>query len=170
MAYETVDGRHRRSAQLGYVEIGDDVEIGACTTIDRGTYGATSIGEGTKIDNLVMIAHNCAIGRHNLICSQVGIAGSCTTGDYVVMAGQVGLRDHIAVGHRAVLGAKAGVRTDIPEGAVYVGIPATPEREQALKQVAWAKLPEMRKEFLALQKQLADLVAKLENAGRCKVA
>ena len=168
--YETVAGQHKRSAQLGNVEIGDDVEIGACTTVDRGTYGPTRIGDGTKIDNLVMIAHNCSIGRHNLICSQVGIAGSCTTGDYVVMAGQVGLRDHIDVGHRAVLGAKAGVMNNIPDGAVFVGIPATPEREQRLKQAAWAKLPEMRKEFLSLQKRLAELVTKLDEAGQCKVA
>lgn len=164
--YETSGGRHIRSAQLGHVEIGDDVEIGACTTIDRGTYGPTRIGEGTKIDNLVMVAHNCSIGKHNLLCSQVGIAGSCTTGDYVVMAGQVGLRDHISVGNRAVLGAKAGVMNDIPEGSVFVGIPATPEREQRLKQVAWSKLPEMRKEFLALQKQVANLLAGLERANQ----
>ena len=168
--YETVEGLHKRSAQLGNVEIGDDVEIGANTTIDRGTYGPTRIGEGTKIDNLVMIAHNCAIGRHNLICSQVGIAGSCTTGDYVVMAGQVGLRDHLTIGNRAVLGAKAGVMNDIPDGAVFVGIPATPEREQRVKQAAWARLPEMRKEFLALQKQLANLVARVDEAGGCRVA
>ena len=74
------------------------MEIGAGTTIDRGTYGATTIGDGTKIDNLVQIAHNCRIGRHNLICSQVGIAGSTTTGDYVVMGGQAGVRDHVHIG------------------------------------------------------------------------
>ena len=81
--------RRQQSAQrqLGWVEVGSDCEIGACTTVDRGTYGPTIIGDGTKIDNLVMIAHNCRIGRHNMICSQVGVAGSTTTGDYVVMAG-----------------------------------------------------------------------------------
>ena len=88
--YGLVDGRHRLSAQLGNVVLGADVEIGAGTTIDRGTYGPTTIGEGTKIDNLVMVAHNCHIGRHNMLCSQVGIAGSTTTGDYVVMAGPGG--------------------------------------------------------------------------------
>lgn len=164
--YETRGGRHVRSAQLGYVEIENDVEIGACTTIDRGTYGATRIGEGTKIDNQVMIAHNCRIGRHNLICSQVGIAGSCTTGDYVVMAGQVGLRDHINVGSRAMLGAKAGVMNDIPEGGTFVGIPATPEREQLVKQAALARLPEMRHDFRALQKQVAELAAEIEKVAR----
>ena len=101
--YNTVNGQHQISAQLGFVEIGNDVEIGAGATVDRGTYGPTVIGNGTKIDNLVMIAHNCRIGRHNLICSQVGVAGSTKTGDYVVMAGQVGVRDHVEIGERAVL-------------------------------------------------------------------
>src|SRR5690606_14999477 len=96
--YATVNGRHQLSAQLGHVELEDDVEIGAGTTIDRGTYDPTVIGEGTKIDDQVMVAHNCRIGKHNLLCSQVGIAGSCTTGDYVVMAGQVGIRDHVHIG------------------------------------------------------------------------
>ena len=98
--YEQVDGRHQLSAQLGNVELGADVEVGAGTTIDRGTYGPTVIGEGTKIDDQVMVAHNCRIGRHNMLCSQVGIAGSTTTGDYVVMAGQVGVRDHVNIGDR----------------------------------------------------------------------
>ncbi len=163
--YEIVDGQHRLSAQLGYVHIEDDVEIGAGTTIDRGTYGPTTIGTGTKIDNLVMIGHNCRIGRHNLLCSQVGIAGSCTTGDYVVMAGQVGLRDHIHIGDRTILGAKSGVMNSIPADSVYLGIPATSDREQLVKQAAWAKLPEMRKEFKALQKQVAALAEKLSDAA-----
>ena len=96
--YSTVDGRHALSAQLGNVILGADVEVGACATVDRGTYGPTTVGEGTKIDNHVMIAHNCRIGRHNMLCSQVGIAGSTSTGDYVVMAGQVGVRDHVHIG------------------------------------------------------------------------
>jgi UDP-3-O-[3-hydroxymyristoyl] glucosamine N-acyltransferase len=150
--YDSRNGRHVLSAQLGNVEVGDDVEIGATTTIDRGTYGPTVIGEGTKIDNQVMIAHNCRIGRHNMLCSQAGVAGSTTTGDYVVMAGQVGVRDHVHIGARAVLGAKAGVSNDVPEGVCMIGIPATPEREQKLKQAALAKLPEMRKELRKLQR------------------
>jgi len=164
--YEMRDGQHRRGAQLGYVVIEDDVEIGANTTVDRGTYGATTIGAGTKIDDLVMIAHNSRIGRHNLLCSQVGIAGSCTTGDYVVMGGQVGLRDHLEIGHKAMIGAKSGVMRDIPDGEVHVGYPATPEREQMLKQAAWAKLPELRKQFKALQKQVKDLEARISTADR----
>jgi len=155
--YETVEGRHRLSAQLGNVEIENDVEIGACSTVDRGTYSSTVIGEGTKVDNQVMIAHNCRIGRHNILCSQVGIAGSCTTGDYVVMAGQVGIGDHIHVGHQATLGAKAGVMTDIPEQEAYLGIPATPIRQQMVKQAAFAKLPEMRRQLKTLQRAVEQL-------------
>ncbi|HEY4234291.1 MAG TPA: UDP-3-O-(3-hydroxymyristoyl)glucosamine N-acyltransferase [Lacipirellulaceae bacterium] len=155
--YQQVAGRHVLSAQLGYVRVGNDVEIGAATTVDRGTYGATTIGEGTKIDNLVQIAHNCQIGRHNLICSQVGIAGSTTTGDYVVMGGQAGIRDHVHIGSRAMLSAMAGITNDVPDGAVMLGIPATPQREQKLKQAALAKLPEMRKEFKTMRRAMIEL-------------
>lgn len=128
--YITKDKRHHLSAQLGHVEIGDDVEIGANTTIDRGTYNATVVGDGTKIDNQVMIAHNCRIGKHNLICSQVGIAGSCRTGDHVTLAGQVGIGDHIDIGTGATLAAKSGVMNHIPAKSMYMGIPAAPIREQ----------------------------------------
>lgn len=155
--YTMVGGRHQLSAQLGYVELGDDVEIGACTTIDRGTYGATVVGAGTKIDNHVMIAHNCRIGRHNVICSQVGVAGSTTTGDYVVMAGQVGIRDHVHIGDRVTIGAKAGVMNDIPDGASYVGIPATPERQQLVMLAALQKLPELKKQLRTLQQTVTHL-------------
>jgi UDP-3-O-[3-hydroxymyristoyl] glucosamine N-acyltransferase len=155
--YTTVAGRHRLSPQLGYVQLGDDVEIGACTTIDRGTYGATVVGDGTKIDNHVMIAHNCRIGRHNIICSQVGIAGSATTGDYVVMAGQVGIRDHVNIGDGVTLGAKAGVMSDIPSGGTYVGIPATPERQQMQILAALQKLPELKKQLRTLQQTVTQL-------------
>ena len=163
--YSTEGGRHFLSAQLGYVTTGNDVEIGASTTIDRGTYGPTEIGEGTKIDNLVMIAHNCRIGRHNIICSQVGIAGSTTTGDYVVMAGQVGVRDHVHIGSRAVLGAMAGVIGDIPDGECYAGIPATPMREQSFKLAALARLPEMRKQLKRLQRLIDRDENKDSNSG-----
>jgi UDP-3-O-[3-hydroxymyristoyl] glucosamine N-acyltransferase len=149
--YKLVEGRHVLSAQLGYVQIAADVEIGANTTIDRGTYGPTTIGEGTKIDNQVQIGHNCRIGRHNLICSQVGIAGSTTTGDYVVMAGQCGIRDHVHIGSRSVLAAMSGIVASVPEDARMMGIPATPEREQKLKQASLSKLAEMRRQLRALQ-------------------
>ncbi|MGL6195841.1 MAG: UDP-3-O-(3-hydroxymyristoyl)glucosamine N-acyltransferase [Thermoguttaceae bacterium] len=161
--YDSSKGFHRLSSQLGNVVIEDKVEIGACSTIDRGTYGSTQIGEGTKIDNLVMIAHNCKIGKFNLICAHTGIAGSTTTGDYVVMAGRVGVRDHVHIGQRAVLGAMAGVMTDIPDDARWVGIPATPEKEQMKKQVALAKLPELRKEVKAMQQKIDELNKALAN-------
>jgi UDP-3-O-[3-hydroxymyristoyl] glucosamine N-acyltransferase len=160
--YKFADGRHQLSHQLGHVEIGADVEIGANSTIDRGTYSATVIGDGTKIDNLVMIAHNCRIGRHNMICSQVGIAGSTTTGDYVVMAGQVGVRDHVHIGTGAKLGAMAGVANDVPDGAHMLGAPAVPEREQKLMFATMAKLPEMRKQLKQLQRQMDALVGPQE--------
>ena len=156
--YGFVDGRHVLSAQLGNVVLGADVEIGAGSTIDRGTYGPTMIGEGTKIDDLVMVAHNCRIGRHNMLCSQVGIAGSTTTGDYVVMAGQVGVRDHVHIGDRAVLGAMAGVTNDVPDGSRMIGIPATPERDQKVKQAAFSKLPEMRRQLKQLQRAVDALL------------
>jgi UDP-3-O-[3-hydroxymyristoyl] glucosamine N-acyltransferase len=163
--YKFADGRHQLSHQLGHVEIGADVEIGANSTIDRGTYSATVIGDGTKIDNLVMIAHNCRIGRHNMICSQVGIAGSTTTGDYVVMAGQVGVRDHVHIGTGAKLGAMAGVANDVPDGAHMLGAPAVPEREQKLMFATMAKLPEMRKQLKQLQRQMDALVGQRDEGG-----
>lgn len=159
--YKQVDGRHVLSAQLGNVEIGPDVEIGAGTTIDRGVYAPTRIGQGTKIDNLAQIAHNCQIGRHNLICSQVGIAGSTTTGDYVVMAGQAGVRDHVTIGDGAQLGAMAGVSNDVPAGMSVLGAPATPVRDQKLRFAAIAKLPAMRKEFKQMKKQVSELEERL---------
>lgn len=159
------EGRYRLSAQLGNVILEADVEIGAGSTIDRGTYGPTIIGEGTKIDNQVMIAHNCRIGRHNMICAQVGIAGSTTTGDYVVMAGQVGVRDHVHIGAQAVLGAMAGVMNDVPDGARVVGIPATPEREQMIKQAALTRLPEMRRQLKRLQ-YTVDELSRQNGAGQ----
>jgi len=158
--YKVVDGGYRLSAQLGWVEIGDDVEIGAGTTIDRGTYGATSIGAGTKLDNLVMIAHNCRLGRHNMICSQVGVAGSTSTGDWVVMAGQVGVRDHVHIGDKAVLGARSGVSNDVPAGITVLGEPAIELRDRKLQLATMSKLPEMRKDL----KQLGGRVEALERA------
>jgi UDP-3-O-[3-hydroxymyristoyl] glucosamine N-acyltransferase len=157
--YTTVEGKHQLSSQLGWVEVDDDVEIGACTTIDRGTYGPTRIGGGTKIDNQVMIAHNCRIGKHNLICSQVGIAGSSSTGDYVVMAGQVGARDHIHIGDGAVIGAKAGLMYDVPAGRRYFGSPATEEKHQFQCVSLTLKLPQMRKQIIELQRAIADLTS-----------
>ncbi len=169
-SFNDAEGRYVLSAQLGNVVLEADVEIGACTTIDRGTYGPTVIGEGTKIDDHVMVAHNCRIGRHNMLCSQVGIAGSTTTGDYVVMAGQVGVRDHVHIGTKAVLGAMAGIINDVPEGARMIGIPATPEREQKLKQAAFSKLPEMRRELKKLQRMAEKIAQKIGLEEGCRLS
>jgi UDP-3-O-[3-hydroxymyristoyl] glucosamine N-acyltransferase len=152
--YRFQGGRHVKVPQLGHVEVGDDVEIGACTTIDRGTFQATRVGEGTKIDNLVQVGHNCHIGRHNLLVSQMGIAGSSSTGDYVVIAGQVGIADHVRIGDRVLIGAKAGVTKDVPAGERMLGAPATPEREQKRILMSLEKLPEIRRELRRLKQHL----------------
>ncbi|MBX7166129.1 MAG: UDP-3-O-(3-hydroxymyristoyl)glucosamine N-acyltransferase [Pirellulales bacterium] len=162
--YAQVAGRHEPAAQLGHVRIESDVEIGPNSTVDRGTYGATVIGEGTKIDNQVQIAHNCRIGRHNLICAQVGIAGSTSTGDYVVIAGQVGVRDHVHIGDRAIISAMAGITNHVPAGAIMMGIPATPIRDQKVLQATLSKLPEMRKDLKALSRRVEQLVGQASTA------
>jgi UDP-3-O-[3-hydroxymyristoyl] glucosamine N-acyltransferase len=152
--YRTRRGQHVKVPQLGWVEIEDDVEVGAGSTIDRGTFGPTRISQGTKIDNLVMIGHNCQIGRHNLLCSQVGIAGSCTTGDYVVMAGQVGVADHLTIGDHVVIGAKSGVPRDVPSNSQVLGVPAMPRQETARIVASLEKLPELRKDVARIKKVL----------------
>ncbi len=152
--YRFQDGKHVKVPQQGYVNIGADVEIGACTTIDRGTFGATTVGPGTKIDNLVQIGHNCRIGKHNIFVSQLGMAGSCSTGSYVVIAGQVGVADHVHIGDGAIIGAKAGVVKDIPAGQKTLGAPATPEREQKRILMSMEHLPEMRKDLRKIKQQL----------------
>lgn len=159
--YNSSSGTHQLCAQLGWVEIGNDVDIGACSSIDRGTYGPTTIGDGTKLDNQVQIGHNCRVGRHNIICSQTGLAGSCSTGDYVVIAGQAGLRDHVHIGDHAMIGAKSGVMGDVEPKAKVVGLPATEERFQYSCVVAVHKLPAMRHQVVAMQKQLDALQARL---------
>ena len=152
--YRQHNGRHIKIPQQGWVEIGDDVEIGACTTIDRGTFGPTRIGTGTKIDNQVMIGHNCQIGRHNVLCGQVGIAGSCVTGDHVIMAGQVGIADHITIGSRIVIGAQAGVSNDLPSDQNVLGNPAVPVLEYKRMLVGFRRLPELRDEVKRIVKHL----------------
>lgn len=152
--YRLVKGKHEKVPQLGTVIIEDDVEVGANTTIDRGTFGPTRIGTGTKIDNQVMVSHNCRIGKHNILVSQVGLAGSCVTGDYVVMAGQVGVADHVAVGDRAVLGAQTGVMGDVPADTFLFGYPAMPGREFLKCAAEWKKIAGLRQEVAKIKKHL----------------
>jgi UDP-3-O-[3-hydroxymyristoyl] glucosamine N-acyltransferase len=120
---------HVKVPQIGRVIIQDQVEIGAGTTVDRGGGGDTVIGEGTKIDNLVQIGHNCVIGRHCIIVSQCGISGSVTLGDRVILGGQVGVADHVSIGEGAMIAAKSGVMGDIPAGGRWMGYPAMPGRD-----------------------------------------
>jgi UDP-3-O-[3-hydroxymyristoyl] glucosamine N-acyltransferase len=152
--YRFQAGKHVKIPQQGYVELADDVEIGACATIDRATFGVTRVGPGTKIDNLVQVGHNCQIGPHNLLCSQVGVAGSCSTGSYVVAAGQVGIADHVNIGDGVVLGAKAGVPSDIPAGQRVLGAPARPERDAKRILLSLDRLPKMVRDLEKVKQRL----------------
>jgi UDP-3-O-[3-hydroxymyristoyl] glucosamine N-acyltransferase len=160
--YRFVGGHHEKIPQLGHVEIGDDVEIGACTTIDRGTFQATRIGQGTKIDNLVQIGHNCRIGCHNLLVSQMGMAGSSSTGNFVVIAGQVGIVGHIHIADGAKVGGQAGVTKDVPPGQHMLGSPATPERDQKRILMSLEKLPEIRRDLRKIKQHLG-----LDDSAEC---
>ncbi len=157
--YRQSDGRHVKIPHTGRLEVGDDVEIGANCTIDRATFEATRIGEGTKIDNLVMIGHNNQIGRHNLLCAQVGIAGSCKTGDYVVMAGQAGIKDKTQIGDGVVVGAQSGVHRNISSGQQVLGSPAIPIREQRRLFQMIARLPDMHRQLRELSAQIEAISA-----------
>ena len=155
--YRLILGRLEKIPQLGSVLVENDCEIGACTTIDRGMIGPTIIGEGTKLDNLVMIAHNCELGKHNVFVAQVGLAGSVTTGDHVTCAGQVGIKDHVHLGTGCTVGSKAGVHRDIPPGEVQIGAPARPVQEEMKIMMAVAKVPEMRKQLRSMEARVAEL-------------
>lgn len=160
--YRFEQGRFHKIPQLGTVHIHEDAEIGAGTTIDRGAIGPTVIGAGTKIDNLVMIAHNCELGRHNIFASQVGLAGSCTTGDYVRLGGQVGIKDHVRLNTGSSIGAKGGVHKDVPAGETWIGYPATPEHEQKRLVFSLKRVPEMRQQVKDLERQVAELTRAVE--------
>jgi UDP-3-O-[3-hydroxymyristoyl] glucosamine N-acyltransferase len=149
--YEFVQGRHEKVPQVGNVVVGDDVEIGANTTLDRARFSRTTVGEGTKIDNLVQIAHNCIIGRHCLLCSQVGISGSTTLEDYVVLGGQAGLAGHITIGKGAKAGGQAGITHDIDAGAFVNGTPAIPFQLERRIAILHQRLPELFKRVDALE-------------------
>ncbi len=152
--YEFSEGRHVKIDQVGTVEIGDDVEIGANTTIDRARFGKTLIGEGTKIDNLVQIGHNCVIGKHCLIVALTGMSGSSKLGDYVTVAGQGGIAGHVTVGSKAILSGRSGVTRSLPGGQVYGGNPAQPLREEMKMQAHVRRLPKLIARVKALEEAL----------------
>jgi UDP-3-O-[3-hydroxymyristoyl] glucosamine N-acyltransferase len=139
--YVPVKGVHRKIPQVGWVEVGDDVEIGAATTVDRGALGPTRIAAGTKIDNLCQLAHNVQVGEHCVIASQTGISGSTTLGDHVTMAGKVGTAGHIHIGRGSIMTGNTMVGKDVPEGSLMSGYLARPHRQWLECQAALNRLP-----------------------------
>jgi len=152
---------HRKIPQVGIVRIGDDVEVGANSAIDRATLGETRIGRGTKIDNLVQVGHNVVVGEHVILCGQAGIAGSARLEDRVTLAGQVGVNDHVTVGRGATATGQAGVTGSVPPGEVVSGMPAAPHREFLKRSALVARLPELVRRVAEIERRLA----KLEKGG-----
>jgi UDP-3-O-[3-hydroxymyristoyl] glucosamine N-acyltransferase len=157
----TPDGHYFKIPQVGTVVIEDDVEIGANSTIDRASMGETRIGAGSKIDNLVQIAHSCTIGRDVILSAQVGLAGSTTIEDRVTLAGQVGVAGHLTIGNGTIVTAQSGVPNSIPAGALYSGYPAIDNRDWRKSSAIFARLPELRRQVIKLEERLAALEAQL---------
>lgn len=155
--YELVKGRHQKIEQVGIVQIDDDVEIGSCTTIDRARFGRTWIGEGTKIDNLVQIAHNCVVGKHCIIVAQVGVSGSTRLGDSVTLGGQVGVVGHLELGDNVMVLAKSAVTKSLPAAGAYVGYPARPLMEGRKMMALPARIPDLIDRLRELEKKVAAL-------------
>jgi UDP-3-O-[3-hydroxymyristoyl] glucosamine N-acyltransferase len=155
--YEPREGRHVKIPQLGSVQIDDDVEIGANTTVDRGRFGKTWIQEGCKIDNLVQIGHNVVVGKHSIIVAQTGISGSTVLGSHVTLAGQVGLAGHLHIGDGAIITAQSGVAKDVPAGAIYSGSHARPAAETLRLEAFYRRLPELWKRIRDIEEKLREL-------------
>lgn len=161
--YKNRKDKHIKVPHVGNVVISDDVEIGANTCIDRGAFGSTTIGAGTKVDNIVQIGHNNAIGKNVIICGQTGISGSCTIADNAILAGSSGIADHINIGHHAVIMARSGISHDVEPCTQVFGSPAK-ERKTAWKELAaLGKLPELLKQIKVLEKRLEELENKTSN-------
>lgn len=155
--YKFRNHQHIKVPQVGNVVIGDHVEIGANTCIDRGALGSTTLGLGSKIDNLVQIGHNNKIGNHVIMCGQVGVSGSCKVGDYAILAGSAGIADHVNIGQGAVVMARAGVAGDVPAQTQVFGSPAKDKRMAYKEQVALSKLPELLKKVQRMEERLRQL-------------
>ncbi len=153
-------GQHRKILQVGNVVIHDDVEIGANSAIDRAALGSTVIGAGTKIDNLVHVAHNVVFGRHCLIMGQAGFAGSTQLGDYCVIASQSGIAGHLKLGRQVTVGGKSGVMRDVADKETVLGFPAVPDKQAKRQWIGIQKLPEMLLRLRELEKQVEELKAK----------
>jgi UDP-3-O-[3-hydroxymyristoyl] glucosamine N-acyltransferase len=152
-------GQHRKVLQVGNVIVGDDVEIGANACIDRAALGSTVIGRGTKIDNLVQVAHNVVVGENCLLLGQVGIAGSTKLGSYVVIAAQAGIAGHLKIGNQVTIAGQAGVMNDIPDGEKWFGSPAGPDRETKRQYIVARRLPDMLRRLNELEKKVAEFTA-----------
>ena len=156
-------GRYHKIPQLGIVQIDDDVEIGACNTIDRATFGRTWIQRGVKTDNLVHIAHNVIVGEDSLIVAQVGIAGSTKIGHHAIIAGQAGISGHLTIGSHVTVGPMTGVGKSVSDGEVVSsGSPSMPHKTWLRVQRIIPALPEMKKKIAALEKQLTDLEKRID--------
>jgi UDP-3-O-[3-hydroxymyristoyl] glucosamine N-acyltransferase len=155
-SFVTDAGRHHKIPQVGGVVIEDDVEIGANCAIDRAMLGNTTIKKGTKIDNLVHVAHNVTIGENCLLAGQVGIAGSTSLGNYVVFAGQVGVGDHLKIGDRVMAGGKSVITQDVEAGQMIAGFYSMPIREWLKVQAVLPRLPELKKTVAHLEKEMRD--------------
>jgi UDP-3-O-[3-hydroxymyristoyl] glucosamine N-acyltransferase len=152
--YERTQKGYEKIPHIGDVIIEDDVELGACATVDRAKMAHTRIGRGTKVDNLVQIAHNARIGENCIIVSQCGISGSVKIGNNVIMGGQVGLVDHIEIGDNSMIAAQSGLSKSIPPNTVMFGSPALPIKDQKVSFVLYKKLPEIYKRLKILEKKL----------------
>ncbi|MBI5149385.1 MAG: UDP-3-O-(3-hydroxymyristoyl)glucosamine N-acyltransferase [Candidatus Omnitrophica bacterium] len=161
--YVWVNGKHEKIPQVGTVVVENDVEIGANATIDRARFDKTVIGDGSKIDNLVQVAHNVIMGKHCIIISQVGISGSVVIGDNVVLAGQVGVHGHLTIGKGVIAAARAAITKSIPAGEKISGFPAQPFMAEQRLQATLRRVPSYIKTILDLEKRVAELEKKLDN-------
>lgn len=161
--FAPVKGAHHKVPQIGTVIIEDDVEIGANVAIDRATIGKTEIGSGTKIDNLVQIAHNVVIGKNSIIVAQVGLSGSSIIGDGVTIAGQAGVTGHITVGNNSTVAARAGVTKSVPPDSCVSGFPAQPHDKEKRLKVSLLRVPETNRKVKELEKRIKALEGLLKN-------